>query len=265
MISVITTVRNGEKNLQRAINSVASQNISNLEYIIVDGASTDGTIDIICANSEKVSYWKSEKDDGISDGLNKGVALSTGQFIALVHADDWLSPGQIRRGIESLEAAEADFVFGDLIYYRGETVSHRIRGDARYRARLAHIMPDINHPTVIVRRSAYEIAGLFNTDYKYAMDYELFLRLEQFGMKGVYNPLLVSNMSLDGASDRYSHRALSEVRRASIAYGYPAFIAWARFLFRILKGDIRRLAQKLLPASWYQAARSRANPNYMRQ
>lgn len=264
LVSVITTVRNGAGGLERTIDSVVQQNVPGLEYIVVDGGSTDGTIDIIRRRENDITYWQSEPDGGISDGFNKGLALAQGQYITLIHADDWFSPGQLAHGIATLERTGADFVFGDLIYFRDGEPAFRRRGDGGYRERIDHVMPALNHPTVIVRRSAYERHALFNTDYKLAMDYELLLRFHKAGLFGVYDPLLVGNMSLDGASDMSSRKALAEVRSAAVAHGYPATKAWILYGFRLMKDRLRRMSEKALPKTWHETLRGRVNSNYIR-
>ena len=248
LVSVVTTVRNLEKLLGRAIASVRAQQIPDLEYIVVDGGSTDGTLDIIRANSDVISFWKSEPDLGISDGFNKGIALATGKYIALLNADDWLSPGQIAQGVECLEQSGADFVFGNLLYHDvGGAPLYLRRGDANYARSIARVMPSLNHPTIIMRRDCYLRCGLFDLKWRYAMDYDLALRFHRAGLRGAYEPRLAGHMTLDGASDRNAAATLREVRDISIAHGHPTIAAYLLFLFRMLKTGIRRLLESLLP------------------
>jgi len=262
LISVITVVRNGAAGLARTIQSVASQDLPHLEYIVIDGGSTDGTLDIIQAHSDSISYWQSEADAGISDGFNKGIAHSHGKYVTLVHADDWLSPDQLKFGIQTLEESGADFVFGDLLYYRDGVQQYRIRGECDYAQRIRHVMPALNHPTVIVRRTAYEHLGLFDTDFKLAMDYELLLRFHMAGLRGQYDARVTGNMSLDGASDRNAGKGLVETRHAAIRYGYPIAKAWALYIFRLLKSSARRTSERALPRAVYQAIRGKLNRNF---
>ncbi|HOT76744.1 MAG TPA: glycosyltransferase [Candidatus Wallbacteria bacterium] len=88
-VSVITIVYNGAAGIERTIKSVLGQGYKNLEYIIVDGGSIDGTIDIVKKYEDKIARWVSEKDRGISDAMNKGIALATGDIVGMIHADDW--------------------------------------------------------------------------------------------------------------------------------------------------------------------------------
>ncbi len=262
VISVVTCVRNGAHGIARTIESVRAQGITDLEYVIVDGGSTDGTLDILHAHRSNIDVLISEPDQGISDGLNKGIALTRGRFVALIHADDWFSPGQLCCAIEVLESSGADYVFGNLIFHLGNRPVHVVRGDATYTRRIDHIMPNLNHPTVIMRRESYERHGLFDTDYRLAMDYELLLRFHRAGLRGFYDPRLTGHMSLDGASDRHAIRSLAEVRAASIRYGYSPVKAWLRFLFRAFKTMVRRTLEKLLPVGITKMLRRLVNPAY---
>jgi glycosyltransferase involved in cell wall biosynthesis len=263
MVSIVTTVRNAEKTLQRTIDSVREQHIPELEYLILDAGSTDGTIDIIRANQDVITLWKSEPDRGISDGFNKGIALSRGKYVLLLNADDWLSPGQVALGIEALEQTGAGFVFGDLIYHAvsGEH-THRIRGEVNYAGRIAHIMPGLNHPTIIVRRELYERLGLFDLNFRFAMDYELLLRFHRAGCAGTYEPRMVGHMTLDGASVRNAGAALREVRDASIRHGFSVTAAWLRYAWRIFKWK-SHVTLAGMPRPLYVWLRRRFNRNYV--
>lgn len=261
-ISVVTTVRNAERTLGRTIDSVARQTVPGLEYIVVDACSTDGTLDIIRASSGVITHWISEKDRGISDGFNKGIALSRGRYVALVNADDWLSDGQLSAGIQALESSGADFAFGDLVYHdaAGKQL-HRVTGDRDYARRIGYTMPALNHPTVIVRRTAYEQHGLFDLKWRLAMDYELLLRFHRAGCRGIYEPRINGHMTLEGVSDRQGRAALREVRDISILHGFSPMAAQIRYGYALAKGRIRRTVEAVLPHDFSRAVRSFFNPD----
>jgi glycosyltransferase involved in cell wall biosynthesis len=259
-VSVITTVYNGEKTLARAIASMRAQQLPDLEYVIADGGSSDSTLNIIQANADIVHKWESEPDRGISDGFNKGIALSAGKYIALLNADDWLSLGQIAFGVEALERTGADFVFGDLVYYDAAGAPlHTIKGDANYARRIGYVMPVLNHPTVIVRRTAYEAHGLFDLNLRYAMNYELPLRFHRAGRRAVYDSWIIRHMTLAGQSDLHGVAGLAEVRDSSIRYGASPSSAWLRYFFRVFKSLTRRLLERLLPRAVIRRLRRRVN------
>src|SRR5882724_4666951 len=113
VVSVVTIVLNAGQTLQRTIASVQAQTFASIEHVLVDGGSSDDSLSIIRRMARPQDYWLSEKDRGISDAFNKGVALARGRTIVILNADDWLSPDQIERAIEVLDRSQADFVFGD--------------------------------------------------------------------------------------------------------------------------------------------------------
>jgi len=176
-----------------------------------------------------------EPDRGISDAFNKGVALARGEFLQFVNADDWLSHDQISMAVGALDRSGADFVFGDLIFYERGEPSFRYVGDANYAATIDRRLPSLNHPTVLVRRSAFERIGLFSLDYRCAMDYDWFLRLHLAGGHGVYDPAISGHMTQEGVSNREFARTLDEVRRISIAHGRSAIAARVEQYLRLLK------------------------------
>lgn len=232
---------------------------------MIDGGSTDGTVDVLNRRDEDIDQWISEPDRGISDAFNKGIARSTGEYLAFVNSDDWLDPDHLSIAIEELHRTSADFVFGDLVLHSfdGKRV-HLFAGDADYTSSIVHYMPFINHPTVVCRKSAFDMIGGFDILLRTAMDYDWFLRLHTAGGKGYYTSRLVAHMTLEGESDRNFVSALREVRRVSIRNGYPAWKAWVRFAYRLFKGKARRRLKTILPKALYEHLRERINISYGR-
>ena len=266
LVTIVTVVRNGVETIEQTIRSVLGQTYTNIEYIVIDGCSTDGTLDIIKKYEENIAYWISEPDNGISDAFNKGIARATGEFVALINADDWMSSDQVEQAVNVLKQHSADFVFGDLIYHNedgGE--NHRIKGDPEYKKAINSKMPALCHPSVMARRSAYQRAGLFDPRYRYAMDYEWFLRLHRTGGRGIYSMNITAHMRLAGISDRSYLKSLKEVRNIAVQYGQPAWIANFLFAFRIMKSFSRRWLEKLLPRGMYDRIRGLMNRSYCSQ
>jgi glycosyltransferase involved in cell wall biosynthesis len=260
LVSVVTVVLNGAATLERTIRSVLDQTYRPIEYIVVDGGSSDGTLALIQAYAPHLACWISEPDGGISEAFNRGIRLATGDYVALLNADDWMDPSHIAKGVHALARSPAGFVFGDLRCASEQGgPSHRVPGDAHYRRWLRHHMPDVNHPSMLVRRSAYEVVGLFDARYRVAMDYDWVLRADQAGVAGEYVPGLRVHMSLGGVSDRSFPKALREVRDISIRHGYPRAYAQARFAYRLAKGFGRRLAERHLPYAVHARLRQMVN------
>ncbi len=119
-VSIVTVARNAATTLERTIQAVQDhpQRTPSIEHVVVDGASTDGTQDLLRQRLRPQDFWLSEPDRGIADAFNKGVALARGTYIQFLNADDWLSDGQVAHAVAVLERTGADFVFGDLVFHR---------------------------------------------------------------------------------------------------------------------------------------------------
>jgi len=263
LITLITVVFNGEKFLEQTIQSVLQQTYDNVEYIIIDGGSTDGTLDIIQKYEHALDYWVSEPDGGISDAFNKGVICSTGDMIGIINADDWLAEKQIEIGVLAFAQSSVDFIFGNLLFHdeKGK-VKHKILGDAGYAQSIASSMPNLCHPTVLVKRNAFKKVGLFDTRLAVAMDYEWLLRLHQSGGQGRYVKDITGHMRLAGVSDVSYIKALEEVRRISIQYGEPVIKSYFLYIVRVFKGVTRRRLEGWLPEKLYHRARGIVNRHY---
>ncbi|WP_424951109.1 glycosyltransferase family 2 protein [Deinococcus sp.] len=178
MFSIITVVYNGEKYIEHTIKSVLAQSYRNIEHIVIDGGSTDGTLRIIEEYSDRIAYWKSEKDKGIYDGMNKGISASSGEIIGTLNADDYYSHEDVIKNIAEIFLRLApDCVFGNVKFIdpSSNKVVRLYKSEDRPEARFRWgFMPA--HPTFFVRKSDYRKYGLYKTDYKIAADYELIMR-----------------------------------------------------------------------------------------
>ena len=227
LVSVITVVWNAATTLPRTIASVRDQRSAvNLEYIVVDGGSTDGTLALL--DNDDVDLWISERDTGIYDAMNKGVALARGEIIVLINADDWLLPGTLASVCERFaEHPECGVVYGDIILDAvGDQPGVRFRPPARLTVRDWHIIP-IPHAATMVRRAAYERVGLFRTDLRLAGDHELLLRAFIAGERFEYLPQPLAVVGRGGLSETQARRYQAEVRRTIAAYRLGAI---TRFL-----------------------------------
>lgn len=265
LASIVTVVRNASTTISRTLDSIRAQSYPHLELIVIDGGSIDGTLDIIRERESDIDLWISEPDRGIADAFNKGIALASGEFIALVNADDWIEPNHVAYSIDLLHASGADFTFGNLTFHdRDNHLIYSVIGDEHYGLRLRHAMPAINHPTLVCHRALYVRNGLFDLHYRIAMDYEWLLRNHSRGAVGRYIPDLTSHMGSGGVSQRHIRASLLEVRRASIAYGYPTAYAFSRYYARLLRAHIRLLLEKLLPHTVIDSIHTVINPRYRR-
>lgn len=197
LISIITVVYNGESYLEDTIESVINQTYNNVEYIIIDGGSTDRTVDIIKKYENRIDYWTSERDGGIYDAMNKGILKATGDIIGMINADDWYEP-DIFVNIASVftENKNIDIVFGDLNIYSGTKKKQKTKyGNIN---KLYKNM-SINHPTCFVQKKVYK-DRLFDTSFKIAGDYDFIMYCKSMKLSFFYLNSLVANMRLGGLS-----------------------------------------------------------------
>jgi len=213
-ISIITITYNSAKTLQRTLASIIGQTYANIEHIIVDGASTDGTVAMIEAYAKKRPNvrWVSEKDEGIYNALNKGIRMATGDAIGFLHSDDVLfAPDSIEHIAEAFKEPDVDVVYGDLQYCHGNRVVRRWQSNPFNPRSLKYgWMPP--HPTVYVRRSVYEQVGEYDEWFRISADFDMMLRIFGAGYKSHYLPEVIVSMETGGASNRNTKARLSKTQ-----------------------------------------------------
>lgn len=204
-VSIITVVYNGAETIEDAIQSVLSQTYSNIEYIIIDGGSTDGTLDIIKKFQKDINYLISERDAGIYDAMNKGINVATGDVIGILNSDDfYYKSSTISNVVELIKTSLADGIYGDLIYVDRNNPDKTIRywkaGSYKKSNFRWGWMPP--HPTVFLRKEVYKKFGLFNTHFNSAADYEFLLRIMyKNNVKLDYLPEILTKMRVGGKSN----------------------------------------------------------------
>jgi glycosyltransferase involved in cell wall biosynthesis len=203
-ISIITVCYNSASHISDAILSVARQNYPEIEHIIVDGGSTDGTEEILKAHENKIAQWISEPDSGIYDAMNKGLKMATGDIVGILNSDDFYYNDHIISTVaDAFTDPEIDAVYGDLIFVDPENLNRVVRSysSAKWNPeRFAKgYMPA--HPTFFVRSKYYEQYGWFETDYKIAADYEMLIRLLYVHkLRYKYLPVTMVKMRKGGVS-----------------------------------------------------------------
>jgi len=251
LFSVITAIRNNKETIQRTVESILNQTLKSVEHIIVDGASTDGTIEILKKFNNQVEYWISEPDESATHGFNKGFDLSRGKYIIFVNGDDWLIPNYLELALKSLESSNADFVFGNATFYEGNNALYIRKGIPDYEKLIYyHGCPFI--VTTSFRRSSFEKVGFFDVKYKHSPDYDLFLRLHLNGAKGIYDPNLMVNFSLGGNTYKNTVPSMVEVCKSSIKHGGSKFLAFFYLGNKVLSWHAKLILQKILPSDLYQ-------------
>jgi len=205
-VSVITAVFNGAKTIQDCIKSVSGQIYPNIEHIIIDGGSTDGTLEVIKRYTEKRVNIVSEPDNGIYDALNKGIRQASGEVIGLLHSDDFYAHDRVIEKVADIFMKyNIDSCYGDLQYVDKNNPDKVIRywKSSQYRHGKFKYgwMPP--HSTFFVKKEIYNKYGYFNTNFKIAADYELMLRfLEKHKISTYYTPEVFIKMRIGGTSNR---------------------------------------------------------------
>lgn len=204
LVSVITVCFNSEKTIQSTLQSVASQDYPSIEHIIIDGKSSDHTLNIVL-QFPHVQKIVSEKDKGIYDAMNKGIKMATGDIIGILNSDDFYTgPEVISHIVKKISEDNADALYADLIYVDAVHTNKKIRtwkaGAYQQHKFLYGWMPP--HPTFFVRRSVYQQYGYFNDQLRSAADYELMLRfLYKNKISVTYLPEIIVKMRAGGNSN----------------------------------------------------------------
>jgi glycosyltransferase involved in cell wall biosynthesis len=224
LLTIITVVYNGVKNLEQTIQSVLTQDYDNVEYIIIDGGSSDGTIDLIKKYEDGIDYWVSEPDKGIYDAMNKGVGLATGDYVAFINADDWYEQGALSQIVNVMTSERTDFIFGNVALYENEKYARTFRPvHAPERPRR---MP-FGHPSLFVKRALMEQYP-FDLSYPTAADYDFVCKLLKKRLSFLYLDQNVANFRLGGISSSDTSKELFSIQKnhfglLSAIYSYIRF------------------------------------------
>jgi glycosyltransferase involved in cell wall biosynthesis len=224
LITVITVVRNGEKTLEQTILSVINQTYENVEYIIVDGVSTDGTLDIIRKYEDRIDYWVSEPDEGIYYAMNKGIGLAKGDYIALLNSDDYYESDTCEIIADNIIKTHKDVYYGIM---RVIDLSSRVNFIYGYlMATIEKSM--IAHPTCFIAKGIYQ-KYLYNTKYRTAADYDFILKIRECA-EFYFIEKILANYRLGGNSDSYMGKLETiKIRRTYKLISIAGFVA--RFFY----------------------------------
>ncbi|NRD20827.1 glycosyltransferase [Winogradskyella eckloniae] len=237
-ISIITATYNSASTIQTCMESVLNQSYDNIEYIIVDGGSTDQTLNFI---KEKVKIntqikWSSEPDKGIYDALNKGIAKSTGDVVGFVHSDDFLADNAIIENIvKAFKQENVDGVYGNLHYVALDNTNKVIRNwvSEKFELRLLKKGWMPAHPTLYLKKKIYQDNGAFNLGYKIAADYDFILRIfKQPQLKFFYLPKTIVKMRVGGASNRSLKNIIQKTKEDYKAVKVNEIGSWITIFFK---------------------------------
>lgn len=214
-VSIITVVYNGAKTIEKTIQSVLRQSYKHIEYIIVDGLSTDGTQKVIEKYKDSVVCFISEKDNGIYDAMNKGIERATGEIIGIINSDDWYDEKAVEKIVDYFEQNEVGLVYGEVAYV---SQSKEVKFMPKVPLDKMWYRMTISHPSVFVKKNVYEKYGKFDTNYKLASDYDFLLRVYSRQVKFGYIDDVIAYFRLGGASTVREKEMADETYAISMAH-----------------------------------------------
>lgn len=245
-VSIITVCYNSGATIEDTISSVLSQTHPDIEYIIIDGLSTDGTIEIVNRYRDQIKVFVSEKDTGIYDAMNKGVQAATGDIIGILNSDDIYKNNDVIERIAAAFEPNVDCVSTDVeIFSSNPENVVRYYSATRWKPWMFRIGHQPPHPGFFVRRQCYQSAGLFNTQYKLAADFDMLYRLivkNHFSVK--YLPWISVSMRSGGASQnsfsniRRANREVHHSLKSNGAFSLP-FLIWLKYPLKVFQFLLR--------------------------
>lgn len=245
-ISIVTPSYNQAEFLERTIRSVLDQNYPNLEYIIIDGGSTDGSVDIIKKYADRVAYWVSESDEGQSNAINKGLRQATGEWVAWQNSDDIFYPGALKAVAAAAQRRpDAEIIIGNInLIDRHDRVLRDIRYvTPSYGSMLAEGMV-LTNQAAFWRRSVHEKIGWLSETLHFAFDYEWFLRLTK-GCSGVHDNEIWGGYRLHDATKTHNQTQRFFDENEIILRDHPPMPTWKRYAFKA-----RRVGLMFLDGNW---------------
>lgn len=207
-VSIITVTYNSEKYLPETIDSVRNQTYNNIEYIIIDGASTDSTVEIIKNHEEDINYWISEEDDGIYHAMNKGIKIASGEIIGILNSDDCLVPDAIEKVIDISQSITKDkyVIHGNIARYNSNGIFVDKRGPKKIPFYYLLATP-IKHPAMFVSKNVYDQLGEYDENCGLAADYDFILRVLMNDVDVRYIDEVLTKMKLVGVTSGDNQRA----------------------------------------------------------
>jgi len=201
-ISIITVSYNSEKTIGKTFDSIRKQSYDNIEYIVIDGNSKDATVEIIKGNQDIISYWISEKDNGLYDAMNKGIKIASGDIIGILNSDDTFFNNEVVENIVSFHVDnDIQASTGNIVQHDDQGKIKRIYNSENWNPKKLKIgfMPP--HPSIFLRKSVYNKFGYFREDFKIGADYEIITRFFlKNGITWEYSGITTTSMLIGGLS-----------------------------------------------------------------
>lgn len=243
---MVTVCYNSAKTIERTIQSVRAQKYDNLDYVIIDGGSTDGTQDIVARNRDIVTTFISEKDNGISDAFNKGIKHADGVVIGIINSDDYLLPGSLNIVSESYDG-ETDVYSGNIVI-EDILTGKRLMEKPSLKFPKLMLAPHIAHQGRFVAKKAYEKYGLYDEKLHYMMDADFLERAYRNGaiFKHIDAELAVFTIG-EGVTSDNPHKKKAEKIHIASKYGYSKAYAYYGYYSILLRYHLKNILNKVAP------------------
>ncbi|MCP3964754.1 MAG: glycosyltransferase [Lentisphaerae bacterium] len=235
-ISIVTICYNSAAHLEQAMHSVLEQDYDNFEYIVIDGGSTDGSVDIIRKYQDRLAYWVSEPDGGIYDAMNKGIVKASGDIVGMINSDDYYLPGAFQKVASAFQGKDLDnhIFWGDVQY----EIQGNVKGFRPENVTMGAFAP---HPSMFCPKYIYDKIGLYDTSFKLLGDYDFMYRaVNKFDIKPIYLPEKISFFREGGLADSNVLQCLKDELKVKLKYGQSPFYAIPVFWLKLIK-NFRRL------------------------
>ena len=237
-ISIITICFNSAKTIRQTIESVLNQTYSNIEYIIVDGMSSDNTLEIIkeyeqLFNDKEISYrYISEPDNGIYDAMNKGIRMATGEWIGIINSDDWYERNALNEAFEEFLTDGVDLVYGYVRFYRNDIATYQ---EVIYETELPY--RTMNHQGIVYRKNLHERYGYYNPNYKVCSDYQFLTSCYLNGATFKFIDKLISHFRHGGAHTQLGFNGGVEEAQIKLQCG---FIKKSKYYKMLIRAFLRK-------------------------
>ena len=244
LVTILTVVFNNDKYLENTIKSVLYQSYSNIEYIIIDGGSTDKTLKIISNYDFAIDYWVSEPDEGIYDAMNKGIILSSGHIIGILNSDDYYERDTLSKVVFHFLKTKSNLM---LVHGAMRKINAKGNVDSIYgsKDKMSNLLTaPFNHPTCFFHKSFYEEYGLFDTSFSTAADYDLMLRFQKKNLPSIYVNDILTNFRMTGVTSNkmFPNRQIYLLLRKN---GFPIYLSLVAIAYRFFVYFLKRVIVKL--------------------
>ncbi|QSH40368.1 glycosyltransferase family 2 protein [Lentisphaerota bacterium ZTH] len=236
-ISIVTVCYNSAEHLEQAMLSVLEQDYDNFEYIVIDGGSTDGSVEIIRKYQDRLTYWISEPDGGIYDAMNKGIVKATGDIVGMINSDDFYLPGAFQKAADAFQKKDLNnhILWGDVQY----EIQGLVKGFRPENITMGAFAP---HPSMFCPKRIYEKAGLYDTSFRFLGDYDFMYRaINKFKISPIYIPETIAFFREGGLADSNISQCLHDELKVKLKYGQSRRKVYLIFLLKLLKNSLRIL------------------------